>query len=277
VRLDCPDWLWDQIGPDREAVLQRFQTRAPVFLRVNLAKSTVRDAIAALELDAISARPHPLAGTALEVTDGARKIAASKAYLTGLVELQDAASQAVISMLGLTQGLDVLDYCAGGGGKALALAAGGAKVSAHDANPGRMADLCPRAKRAATPVRILTGPPEGIWPLVVVDAPCSGTGTWSRDPEAKWRLTPERLAATCDLQARILREAANFVAPGGRLAYATCSLLSAENLDQIDKFTTENKQFSLMDHRMISPLEGGDGFGVSILRRNVSANSTTLD
>jgi 16S rRNA (cytosine967-C5)-methyltransferase len=277
VRFDCPDWLWDAFGPDREAVLTRFQARAPVFLRVNLTKASPDSAAAALRAEGIETKPHPLAKTALEVTEGARKVAASEAYLGGLVELQDAASQAVIEMLEVTQGLEVLDYCAGGGGKALALAALGAKVTAHDANVARMKDLCPRAKRAATPVRILTGPPEGLWPVVVIDAPCSGTGTWSRDPEAKWRLTPESLAETVALQARILREASSFVAPGGQLAYATCSLLRAENLDQAERFANENNDFSLITHRMISPLQGGDGFGVSILRRNVSANSTTLD
>ena len=277
VRLDCPDWLWDAFGRDREQVLTRFQDRATVFLRVNLARTDVQTAIEALASDGISARPHPLARTALEVTDGARRIAGSQTYLNGLVELQDAASQAVVEMLGVPRGIDVLDYCAGGGGKSLALAALGAKVSAHDANPARMTDLCPRAKRAGTPVRILTGSPSGLWAVVFVDAPCSGTGTWSRDPEAKWRLTSERLDAVIALQARILGDAASFVAPGGQLAYATCSLLDAENLHQAEKFVSENKNFMLEQHRAISPLEGGDGFGISILRRNVSVNSTTLD
>ncbi|MEO8531652.1 MAG: RsmB/NOP family class I SAM-dependent RNA methyltransferase, partial [Deltaproteobacteria bacterium] len=267
VRLDCPDWLFPRIEP---AVFARFQARACVYLRANLAKVTRSAALAALADEGIIGVAHDLAGTAIEVTVGARKIAASSAYLDGLVELQDAASQAVVEMLGVTPGLRVLDYCAGGGGKALALAALGAKVTAHDVNVGRMRDLGPRAKRAGTQVAQLERAPQGQWPLVLVDAPCSGTGTFARDPEAKWRLSPEALADVCALQGEIFNQAAKFVAEGGQIAWVTCSLLEAENADQVSRFLRENKGFVLVSQRQFSPLEGGDGFGCSLLRRKDS-------
>ncbi|NJM83082.1 MAG: RsmB/NOP family class I SAM-dependent RNA methyltransferase, partial [Tabrizicola sp.] len=125
--LDCPDWLMPDLaaslGPDHDAVLRALQARAPVFLRVNTGKTDVARAIAALAADDVPAQPHPLATTALQVTGNARKLAQSRAYLTGLVELQDAASQAVVEALPLRDGMRVLDYCAGGGGKTLAMAA----------------------------------------------------------------------------------------------------------------------------------------------------------
>ncbi|MEL6889877.1 MAG: RsmB/NOP family class I SAM-dependent RNA methyltransferase, partial [Pseudomonadota bacterium] len=183
VRLDCPDWLWPMVTdayPEMAVqILQTLQTRAPVFLRVNRAKATRSDAIATLAEDEIEAAPHKLSDTALEVTEGARRLRNARAYRDGLVELQDAASQAVVDQcLALGDSPTALDYCAGGGGKALALAAGGVPaVTAHDANPGRMSDLPDRAARAGatiTNVETVTG----TFDLVLCDAPCSGSGAW---------------------------------------------------------------------------------------------------
>jgi 16S rRNA (cytosine967-C5)-methyltransferase len=161
----------------------------------------------------------------------------------------------------------VLDYCAGGGGKALALAARGAAVTAHDADPGRMRDLPARAARAGARVEIEAAP-AGAFDLVLCDAPCSGSGTWRRAPEAKWRLTPERLAALTELQAQILDQAAPLVAPGGALAYATCSLLEAENGAQTADFLARHPGWQLENERRLTPLEGGDGFYLALLRRS---------
>ena len=267
VRLDCPDWIFDAFGDAREPLLAAMQSRAPVFLRVNSRKASVSDAIAALQADGIGAQPHPLADHALEVIAGAPALARSAAYCSGLVELQDVSSQAVVEALPVQDGLRVLDYCAGGGGKSLALAALGAKVTAHDANPGRMRDIMPRATRAGVSVKVLDHARSGTWPLVVVDAPCSGTGTWRRDPEAKWRLTHDWLESIRKLQAQIFNQAARFVADGGQIAWITCSLLDRENAGQVDRFLSENNGFDLVFARQFTPLEGGDGFGVSLVRR----------
>lgn len=271
--LDWPDWLRPQLQADLgaayAAVSARMRARAPVFLRVNLARGDRAAAQAALALEGIATRPHPLAETALEVTGGARRIQASAAYRDGLVELQDAASQAAIAQVPVAAGMRVLDYCAGGGGKALALAARApkARIEAHDIDPGRMRDIPVRAARAGA--RISTVAPGRLgrdYDLVLVDAPCSGSGTWRRTPEAKWRLTPDRLAELCTLQAQILRAAAARVAPGGRLLYMTCSLLDAENAAQAEAFVRETG-WQLAEQRRFTPLDGGDGFFAAQLER----------
>lgn len=270
-RLDLPGWLLPDLhaslGADLAAVATAMRVRAPVFLRVNLAKGSVPSAVAALAEDGIVARTHGLAMTALEVVENARKVQTSRAYLSGLVELQDASSQAVVEALPLVDGMVVLDHCAGGGGKTLAMAARAKlRLFAHDSAPRRMADLPERAKRAGVKVT-LTENPEATAPydLVLVDAPCSGSGSWRRDPEGKWRLTEESLRATVATQAAILDRAAAMVRPGGMLAYATCSLLNRENGEQVRAFLQRHPGWALQQELHLTPLQGGDGFYLALL------------
>lgn len=270
---DLPDWLISafrqSLGASAEDVARALRDRAPVFLRVNVAKTGRDQAIATLADEGILTRPHPLAATSLEVVDGARKVQQSKAFLSGLVELQDAASQAVVEALPLRPNGRVLDYCAGGGGKTLAIAAQGvSSVYAHDAKPARMRDLVERAKRAGAKVMLVDQP--GALPafdLVLADAPCSGSGSWRRDPQGKWALTPERLAEICAIQSAILDRIAPLVAVDGCLAYATCSMLEEENSLQIQNFMARSSGWSLIDERRFTPLSGGDGFYLALLRR----------
>jgi 16S rRNA (cytosine967-C5)-methyltransferase len=149
--LDVPDWLWpafeSSLGDDAPAAAAGLRSRAPVHLRVNLRKASNDQAIAALAEDGIAAEPHSASPTALEVKEGARKLRNAKAYKNGLVELQDAASQAVVALLPLCDGMKVLDYCAGGGGKSLAMGArADLKLAAYDIDPGRMR-ICPTGPR----------------------------------------------------------------------------------------------------------------------------------
>lgn len=276
VALDCPDWLVavlkGSLGADFAPVLQRLRTRAPVFLRVNRQRADPAAAIAALAAEGIAAVPHPLAPTALEVTANARRVQGSAAYRGGLVELQDASSQAVAEALPLAAGQRVLDLCAGGGGKALALAARApaAQLFAHDAAPHRMRDLPRRAARAGARVTILDRPEAaGPFDLVLADVPCSGSGAWRRQPEAKWTLTPARLAALGAAQAAILDRAAGLVAPGGLLAYATCSLIEAENGAQVAAFLDRRRGWDLRRALRLTPLSGGDGFYLALLTREL--------
>ncbi|WP_333814955.1 RsmB/NOP family class I SAM-dependent RNA methyltransferase [Tabrizicola sp.] len=271
--LDLPGWLLpelrDSLGDDFVPVAQALRSRAPVFLRVNLGKTDVPGAVAALAAEGIVARPHPLAATALEVVENARKLQGSQTYLSGLVELQDASSQAVAEALPLTDGMRVLDHCAGGGGKTLAMAARARlRLFAHDASPRRMADLPERAKRAGTRVT-LTDDPEGAAPydLVLVDAPCSGSGSWRRDPEGKWRITAQDLESVMETQRSILDRAAAMVRPGGWLAYATCSLLDRENRVQVEAFRARHPGWELDREVRLTPLQGGDGFYLALMRR----------
>lgn len=273
VALDCPDWLaaplQTALGDDFAAVMQALRHRAPVFLRVNLAKTTVAQAVGALAAEGIACQLSPLAKTALEVVENARKIQASQAYLTGLVELQDAASQAVIEALPLADGQRVLDYCSGGGGKALAMAAQ-ARITllAHDVDPRRMRDIPARAARAGVTITITeTAAIETSYDVILTDVPCSGSGSWRRDPQGKWALTEPRLATLCQIQAKILDSAARLLAAGGTLAYATCSMLNAENEDQIAQFLSRHSGWSNPVQRRFSPLQGADGFFVALLTR----------
>lgn len=273
--LDCPEWLAPELqralGPDFEPVLRCLQTRAPVFLRVNLRKTTREAASTALAHEGIGTQPNPLAKTALEVTENPRKVQSSKAFQAGLVELQDAASQAIVEMLPLSAQMRVLDYCAGGGGKSLAMAGlCDARYFAHDIAPARMKDLPVRAKRAGVRIETLASSAlrgAGRFDLVFADAPCSGSGSWRRAPEAKWALTPDRLAELCRIQAEVMDKASALVQPEGIFAYATCSLLQAENQDQLAAFLQRHAGWSVIAQQTLTPLDGGDGFFIAILKR----------
>lgn len=266
--LDCPDWLlplFDAALGDATPVLERMRDRAPVFLRVNRAKAD-REAVAA-ELAAlgIGTRPHPLAETALEVIANPRRLRKSAALAEGRVELQDVASQAVALTFARHVRGPVLDYCAGGGGKALALAAEGLAVTAHDADPRRMRDLPARAARAGARIAVLDAAPTGRWPAILADAPCSGSGSWRRAPEAKWAFTPARLAELTATQEAILARCAALTPPGGVLGYATCSMLTEENEARIAAFLAAHPGWRLRAEHRLSPLDGGDGFYLAVL------------
>lgn len=273
--MDIPDWLWPEfaasLGHRAEPAAQVLQSRAPVHLRVNLAKTTRQEAIAALAADGVICTSHPAAETALEVVEGARAIRNSAAYLDGRVELQDAASQAVVEALPLRDGMRVLDYCAGGGGKTLALGARARlKLFAHDAAPRRMRDLPARAERAGLKVSLVEGAEvdqKAPYDLVLCDVPCSGSGSWRRAPEGKWLLTPEGLDQLNATQDQILDRAAGLVAPQGMLAYATCSQLDRENGERIDAFLARHPGWRCT-WRHAWPVEGGtDGFFAAHLTR----------
>ncbi|WP_158963424.1 RsmB/NOP family class I SAM-dependent RNA methyltransferase [Chachezhania sediminis] len=283
-RRDLPDWVWPEVTRSArgaaEETAQALRHRAQVHLRVNRARADLQSAIGLLAADGITAVAHPAAPMALLVTGGARRIRNSAAYRDGVVELQDAASQAICATLPLKDGMRVLDYCAGGGGKTLAMAAE-AKLDlfAHDAQPQRMRDLADRADRAGVVVtRLATGDlaRQGPFDLVLCDVPCSGSGAWRRAPEGKWRLTPDRLAEIRRIQAAILASAAALVRPGGTLAYATCSIFRCENTEQISEFVERNSPWKAETERhwaLSSGLSGTDtpetdGFYLSMIERS---------
>jgi len=274
-KLDIPEWLWPQffasLGDTAEATAAALRHRAPVHLRVNLLRGTVEQAIEALADEGIICQPHSAAETALEVSEGGRKVRNGEAYLSGLVELQDAASQAVVEALPLRDGMTVLDYCAGGGGKSLAMAArANLSLFAHDTAPRRMQDLSLRADRAGANVTVLE--PETLadstpYDLVLCDAPCSGSGSWRRSPEGKWRLTADQLDGLQATQSEILDHAAQHVAPNGVLAYATCSVLDSENTVQIHRFLERQSGWKLLSEQAWAVQNGTDGFYVAVLTR----------
>ena len=277
VRLDFPDFLErplrEGLGEDFEPVLEAMRERAPVDLRVNTLKSNAAAVTVVLNRDGVHVAPYPLARNALRVLDNPRLVAGSRAYSQGMVELQDASSQHVAENAGARPSMTVLDYCAGGGGKTLALAAemaGEGRLMAWDLNARRMNDLPERARRANARIetlsdaeRELLGP---VCDLVMVDAPCSGSGAWRRKPGGKWHLTPEDLDGYPPVQDAILDAASSHVRPGGLLVYATCSLFRSENEDRADAFAARHPDWSPLDRRRLTPLDGGDGFFMARLR-----------
>ena len=271
---DLPDWLWlkfqDSLGDDADAAAQALRNRAPQFLRVNTRKCTPEEARAALAQDDIEAEPVPNNPTALRVVSGAQYLRKTSALLDGRLELQDAASQSVLHGLPLSDGARVLDYCSGGGGKALALAAQwNLDLVLHDADFNRMADVPSRAARAGVHLfRRSTDELEKEAPfdLALCDAPCSGSGAWRRAPDGKWRLTREALQDITTLQLDILLNAARFVRPNGYLVYVTCSVLTEENEDVVQALQDKIANISLLSVSRWPISQDGDGFFRAIMR-----------
>ena len=257
AQLAAPDWLLGdieaQLQGDTDAVLQAMTQRAPLDVRVNALKATPQEAIDALAEDGLQARPHRHIDGALRF-EGTPRLSETKAFKKGLIEVQDGGAQAVAAMCAAQPFETVMDFCAGAGGKALALAAAmqnKGRLLVHDAIEARMKDLADRARRAGVDIVETVAPVnlhafEGQCDLVVADVPCSGAGRWRRAPETKWRLTRDELDALVALQADILQQAATLVKPGGRLAYMTCSILASENNQQVARFIEKNQSFKLM-------------------------------
>ena len=271
---DIPDWLWPKwkasLGIKAIEVADKLKERANIFLRVNIIKGTREDAIQALEKDGIISKFHPTVSTALIVNKGTRKIKNSEAYNIGLVELQDASSQASVLKLNKDLNGPILDFCARGGGKSLALSAYLNKpIFAYDANFERMKDLPNRARRSGANIRVIKSNDlkKSHYGLVFCDAPCSGSGSWRRDPEGKWSLTLQDYERLLSLQKKILATASQLVKTNGNLVYATCSILKDENKAQIQKFLENENDWVFQKEKFSIPSELGDGFYFSILKR----------
>ena len=249
----APKWLSERLagsaiaGDEAKALLER----APLDLRVNILKAT-RSGLQLPAEASPTAAPNGLRlapGTPVEQWD---------AYKAGLIEVQDTGSQFACLAVGARPGETVMDLCAGGGGKTLALAAAmenRGRLIASDTDRQRLSRLTPRAIRAGATMietRLLDPGRElevladlaGQADAVLVDAPCSGTGTWRRNPEARWRLTPDALERLVAAQARLLDIATELVRPGGRLVYVVCSLLDAEGYEQFDAFLSRHDRCS---------------------------------
>jgi len=308
VRGDYPEWLDAHLervfGDERAAEGAALAERAPLDLRANALKGSRDDALAALSH--LNPRPTPLSpfGVRVPLLDDGRgpPVQAEPAFLKGLVEVQDEGSQIAALIAGAAPGEQVVDLCAGAGGKTLALAASmdnRGQVYAHDSDIRRLAPLYDRAQRAGVRDLQIRSPRgqqdvladlEGSADLVLVDAPCTGTGTWRRNPDAKWRMRPSALAVRQNEQDTTLARAASLVKPGGRLVYVTCSMLRDENEDRLEAFRAAHPDFTPLGGResairaglpaladfasedgtglLLSPRRSGtDGFFVAVLRR----------
>ena len=237
--------LGDRLREEMLAMLER----APIDLRVNTLKATRGDVIRELQEAgfAVAPTPHAPYGIRIVERDRASQLRSTRAFLEGRFEFQDEAAQIASLLCGAQPGSRILDCAAGAGGKALALAAemhNDGLIVARDNDAVRLKQLGPRAARAGVTIieRLAHAEPaQGMFDAVLVDAPCSGSGAWRRQPEQKWRLTPERLAELRNTQDRLLDMAA--ATASARIIYATCSVLTCENEDRIEAFLKRHPDF----------------------------------
>lgn len=285
IRFSVPEWaeadmrraLGDTFDANAEALLER----APLDIRVNPLKTSLEQVQSCLAEQDILVEPIDGIATGLRVTQG-RNIMQTELYKDGSIEVQDAGAQLTSLLCNAKRGMTILDYCAGAGGKALAMAAQmehHGRIFVHDEERRRLKPLWERAKRAGTElIELAKDLPEleDSLDLVVVDVPCSGSGRWRRNPETKWQMDREALDDLCALQAKILKEAMKYVRPGGRLVYITCSILDCENKSQTDRFIAENEAFAYdmegqgLDHGFLqlSPAQNAtDGLFIASFRR----------
>ncbi|MDE3117108.1 MAG: RsmB/NOP family class I SAM-dependent RNA methyltransferase [Pseudomonadota bacterium] len=231
------------------AEMQALNERAPVDLRVNTLKAARAEVLAALRTEGYAAEPTPYAPLGIRLPAGSYGLDRTALFAAGAFEFQGEAAQIAAILCEATAGMRVLDLAAGAGGKALALAAAMENrgvIVASDISLARLAQISPRAARSGATIITTASEPKGAFDRVLLDAPCSGSGTWRRQPEQKWRLTPVRLAELMALQDQLLDQAATQVAPGGRLIYATCSLLPCENEGRIAAFLARRADFAAM-------------------------------
>lgn len=308
VRVECPAWVYDRLRPvlgeDTAPALRAMQEEAPFDLRLNPIFDADRASVmAALGKEGLELQPTPLSPIGMR-SGQRRPVDGLKLFKEGLIEVQDEGAQLAALLLGAEPGMQIADYCAGAGGKSLVL--GGlmrnkGRVLALDTSEGRLERLAVRMKRAGLhniERHVLAEGSDrrvkrlaGKFDRVLVDAPCSGTGTWRRNPDARWRYGEADLEELTKLQAVILRRAARLVKPGGRLAYVTCSLLAEENEAIVGDLLAERaEEFETTDiaevwAETVGALGGGacpgagpalrlyphrhgtDGFFVQVLRR----------
>jgi 16S rRNA (cytosine967-C5)-methyltransferase len=310
VAGDYPEWLDPYLeqafGADRAAEATAMASRAPLDLRVNSLKAKREKVLTALSH--LGAKPTPFSplGLRIELSADARNpgIQAEEAYIKGLVEVQDEGSQIAALFSAAKPGEQVIDLCAGAGGKTLALAAmmqGKGRLIATDRDKRQLAPIHERLSRARIHNAEVRAPKGEADPLVdikasadlvLIDAPCTGTGTWRRNPDAKWRMRPGALEIRLKEQAEVLDRAVTPVKPGGRIVYVTCSVLPSENNEQIRAFLSRHAGFAVAppaetvtalwdkaedfaaaalqspEGWLMTPRRTGtDGFFVSVLRR----------
>lgn len=301
VRAECPPWAQDKLqalfGADFEKEMTAMQLPASLDLRVNTLKTSRDDVKKSLAAQDIQTREGDYSPVALRAPNKSF-MGATKAFEKGLVEIQDEGSQLIALLTGAKPGMRVLDYCAGGGGKTLAIAAlmeNKGNIVAMDNDKRRLEKGKPRYRKAGVhnvELRCLDEDQHKKWlrrqkgtmDVVLIDAPCSSSGTWRRNPDLRWRQYGPSLESIMEMQADILEKVADKVKPGGRLVYATCSLFPEENEAQIKTFLAAHPDYTVLPlekawdfggkppcsgpYLRLSPAQHGtDGFFTAILQR----------
>lgn len=284
IAYSIPDWLDDlgsqQMGEKRWAsAINALSKQANVYLRANRSRINRQTLSGVLLKEGIETKLVQISPDALLV-DGRKNVVASKAFHNGLFEVQDAGSQLIAPFLDPRPNMVVIDACAGGGGKTLhisALMQNKGKIIAMDTEDWKLDNLKERAKRNGISIiqtqAIIS--PNSIAQYtqkadrLLLDVPCTGLGTMRRKPDIKWKLTPEKLQQTLDLQQHILSVYSQMLRIGGLMVYATCSILPIENEQQIKQFLAQNPNFELLAEQFVSPAAfATDGFYMAKLIRN---------
>ena len=261
VQADVPEWMWPAFENNftEEAVTEgrALSQRPPLDIRVNTIKAVRDEVAAAMSLSSTELSPVGLRAPAYKGDGRHPNIQSEPQFMQGQIEIQDEGSQLVSLLVAAQAGDKVLDYCAGGGGKSLAIAAdmnGEGEVHAYDIDKRRLAPTYERAMRAGANNITVHQPPNensmtdliGQMDRVLIDAPCTGVGTWRRKPDAKWRLNEDALLRRMKEQATVLDGAAKYVKAGGLMFYVTCSMLAEENEQQVYSFLERNEGFTLL-------------------------------
>ena len=280
VRESIPDWI-DTIGseemPNWEVELTALNQPADVYLRVNTLLGTKKDLIENLKKEGIEIETTPLVKSALRLLKR-RNLKSLKAYTKGLFEIQDAGSQLISEYLDVEPGMNVIDACAGAGGKSLHLATlmkNKGVLIAMDVKQAKLDELARRAIRnKINIIRTETVKTDnikkrsGFADRILLDVPCSGLGVLKRNPDAKWKLKPEFLEEIKGVQAKIIQDYSQMLKVGGKMVYATCSVLKSENVDQVATFLANNRNYELEKQTRVSPANTGfDGFYMALIHR----------
>ena len=269
VRWEVPQWLLPHI-PEPATELPALLDTPSVIIRANGDRMCIQSELQKEGIVTTLCKHSPLA---LQV-EGRYNLVASKAYKNGLIEIQDEGAQLIGLEVGVTPKCSVFDFCAGAGGKSLLFAQvmqNRGEILAYDTSVRSLKELQKRAYRAKVSIIKTTykhPQPYKKFDYVVVDAPCSGTGTWRRCPDARWNLTEKQLLNIVKRQKEILDIAKTYVKNGHFLAYMTCSITTDENEGQVDTFLSENPDFHLVKMRRVSPARTGtDGLFVALLQK----------
>lgn len=272
--LDFPDCLLDELkdslGESFYSVNKTLKQRAPFYIRVNLSKATLDEVQLILRDEGIETELDDTCVTALKVLSNPRKVKQSDAYKTGLLDIQDLNSQISCRTIPVKNGWKLLDFCAGGGGKSLALSDRfSGTIDAYDKDFLRMKDIPVRSDRAGVRINLLSNDDirtVSSYDLVICDVPCTGSGAWRRNPDAKWTLTTDNYEALKKTQQEIFDDASKLVSGNGVLVYMTCSLLKAENSDQVEAFLLRNSDWEVVFQESFPLSNSGDGFFVTHLK-----------
>ena len=273
--LDFPSWL---IPILRRSLLNEFsnvvktlRNRSHIQLRVNLKKISRLNVMKKLQKNNIECEINELCSSALNVLNGAQHILASPCFENGFVELQDAGSQLVSELIEINYNDKVLDMCAGAGGKSLAISCGAemdATYYAWDINFDRMKDIDARSKRAGVKIeKVIKLSSKSVYNKIIIDAPCSGSGSWRRDPEGKWRLDEDILDNYVKTQKELILKGLKLLAPRGQILYITCSILDIENGKLIDDLISSVLSLKLVRSLSLVPSSKSDGFYGAVLEK----------